>query len=74
MMRHFYTQGVCASSISYEIKDGCLFDVKFEDGCPGNLQALGALVEGMKVEEVVRRFLSQDNTQYFHNHHMFLMP
>lgn len=48
-------QGVCSSAISFDVQNGCLRTVRFEDGCPGNLQAIQALVEGMKVEDVIAR-------------------
>lgn len=56
----FKPQGVCSSSIDFEVKDGCLFNVRFENGCPGNLQAIQALVEGMKVEDVIVRLKGID--------------
>ncbi len=56
----FKPQGVCSSSIDFEVKDGHLFNVRFENGCPGNLQAIQALVEGMKVEDVIARLRGID--------------
>lgn len=51
----YITEGVCSSAISFDVREGCLFNVHFEDGCPGNLQAIQVLVEGMKVEDVIMR-------------------
>jgi len=39
-------RGVCSRNISFRIEDGKLYDVKFVAGCPGNLQAIGRLLEG----------------------------
>lgn len=39
-------QGTCSKHISFELKDGKLHNVKFEGGCPGNLTAIGKLLEG----------------------------
>ena len=39
----------------FDIEDGKLINVKFLGGCNGNLQGISALVEGMEVEEVIRR-------------------
>lgn len=43
----YKTEGVCASEISFEIEKGLLHNVSFMQGCPGNLQAIQILVEGM---------------------------
>ena len=52
----YKTQGVCASSIDYEIDDkGHIHDVVFHGGCPGNRQAVAALVEDMPVDEAIKR-------------------
>ncbi len=56
----FKPQGVCSSSIDFDIKDGRLTNVRFENGCPGNLQAIQLLVEGMKVEDVIARLSGID--------------
>ena len=56
-MRHEYkTSDVCASSIVFEI-DGekRIHDVRFSGGCVGNRNGIAALVEGMKVEDVVAK-------------------
>ena len=45
--------GVCARKISFEIKDGKLYNVSFVGGCNGNLKAISKLVEGMEVEKVL---------------------
>ena len=34
-------------------EDGILKDVKFIDGCSGNLQALSRLVDGKHIDEVI---------------------
>jgi len=52
----YRTKGVCASFIEYEIDDkGIVHNVQFMGGCPGNGQAVAALVEGMSVPEAIRR-------------------
>ena len=37
------------------MEDNVVKNVKFHGGCNGNLKALGALAEGMTVEEVIQR-------------------
>jgi uncharacterized protein (TIGR03905 family) len=54
-MYEFITNGTCSTKIHFCIEDGKLHSVKFENGCDGNLKALGALVEGMGASEVVKR-------------------
>lgn len=55
-MKYSYTtQGTCSRKIEFEIEDGVIKDVRFEGGCNGNLQGIGALVKGMKPEEVAQR-------------------
>ena len=52
----YTTQGVCARQIEYEVDaEGRLHDVHFYGGCPGNLQAISKLVEGMPVNEAIKR-------------------
>lgn len=55
-MEHIYkTKGTCSSSISFELRDGKVYNVKFTGGCNGNLKAISALVEGLTVEEIEAR-------------------
>ena len=43
----FLPKGVCARKIDFEMDaEGRLHNVKFTGGCPGNLLAIGKLVEG----------------------------
>ena len=49
----FQTQGVCSKRIDFAIDDeGKLRNVKFLGGCPGNLLAIGKLVEGKDPREI----------------------
>ena len=54
-MKTYYTEGVCATEIHFEIENGILQDVKFEGGCDGNLKAVSILIKGMKVEDVIQK-------------------
>jgi len=52
----YRTNGVCASFIDFDVdQDGKVHGVKFMGGCPGNGQAVAALVEGMPVDEAIKR-------------------
>lgn len=54
-MHKYHTQGVCASEIDFEVENGLVKNVRFTDGCSGNLEAISMLVEGMPVAEVIKR-------------------
>lgn len=51
----YQPHGVCSKNIEFDVEDGILKNVKYVGGCNGNLQGIGRLVEGMKVEEVIGR-------------------
>lgn len=54
-MTTYNTTGVCAKEIKFDIQNGIVKNVKFNGGCPGNLQAISTLVEGMPAEEVIKK-------------------
>jgi len=54
-MYEFITNGTCSTKINFEIKDGKLYSVVFQDGCDGNLKAIGALLEGQSASFAVER-------------------
>jgi uncharacterized protein (TIGR03905 family) len=52
----FQTCGaVCSSQIDIELEGDTLRSVRYTGGCHGNLQGIGALVQGMKKEDVIER-------------------
>lgn len=55
MTFHYATRHVCSSAIDFDIVDGLVTNVLYHSGCPGNLTGIARLVEGMPVEEAVRR-------------------
>lgn len=55
MMYSYQTKGTCSREILFEIEDGKLKNVQFIGGCNGNLKGIGSLVEGMDVQEVIKR-------------------
>ena len=60
-MTHVYkTKGTCSSQITFELNGDVVSNVRFTGGCPGNLQAIPRLVEGMTVEQVERLFQGID--------------
>ncbi|HHY82573.1 MAG TPA: TIGR03905 family TSCPD domain-containing protein [Clostridiales bacterium] len=54
-MATYKTRGVCSSIIEFEVEEGILHSVRFENGCDGNLEAIGRLVEGMRVVDVIEK-------------------
>ena len=51
----YNTVGTCSKQIMIDVENGVVNDVQFLGGCHGNLQGIGKLVQGMKVEDVVSR-------------------
>jgi len=55
-MRYSYRpRGVCSQEMEFEIEDGVVRGLQVMGGCSGNLQGIARLVEGMPVDEVIRR-------------------
>ena len=46
---------VCSKLIDFDLIDGKIHNLKYLAGCNGNLQALGALLEGAPVEFAIER-------------------
>ena len=55
MQYEYKTKGTCSRSILFDIEDGKVKNVQFIGGCTGNLKGIGALVEGMDVQDVISR-------------------
>ena len=55
MEYRYKTHGTCAREIAFEIEDGKVRNVQYFGGCNGNLKGIGALVDGMDVNEVISR-------------------
>lgn len=51
----YITRGVCSRAIDFDVVDGKLTNVKFTGGCHGNTQGVARLLEGMDVDEAIRR-------------------
>lgn len=55
-MKYIYkTKGTCASQINFEIENNKIHNVCFAGGCNGNLKAIGSLIEGMDVKDIIPR-------------------
>ncbi|MCQ5030253.1 TIGR03905 family TSCPD domain-containing protein [Flavonifractor sp. DFI.6.63] len=55
MTIEYRPRGVCSQKMTLEVERGVIRSLRVEGGCNGNLQGLARLVEGMEVEEVIRR-------------------
>ena len=53
-MKHsFIPSGVCSRNITFEVRDGKVFNLHFEGGCPGNLKMISKLLDGFKIEDII---------------------
>jgi len=51
----YKTKGVCSQEITFDVQNNKLTNVQFVGGCAGNTQGVARLVEGMDVDEAIRR-------------------
>ena len=56
----YRTQLVCSKEIQFDIEDGKLHNVRFLGGCPGNLLAIGKLIEGKDAKQVANTLRGND--------------
>lgn len=54
-MMEYRTRGVCSQAIRFDIVDNKVTNVQFVGGCSGNTQGVARLVEGMDVNDAIRR-------------------
>lgn len=56
-MKYTYTtKNTCSKQIRFDINDNIITNVEFlGGGCPGNLQAVPKLVDGMTAEEIIEK-------------------
>ena len=55
MKLSYKTSGVCSRTITADIEDGKIYNLRFEGGCNGNTKGISALVEGMEINDVIDR-------------------
>ncbi len=51
----YKTKGTCSQAIDFDVIDGKVKNVKFMGGCNGNLKGIASLVDGMAVEDVIKK-------------------
>ena len=52
MRHHYQTTGTCSTVIRFDLEENVVRNVTFQNGCNGNLQAIGRLVEGLTVDQL----------------------
>ena len=55
MQFEYKTRGTCSQKIFITIEDGKIEHVEFLGGCNGNLKGISSLVQGMEIDEVIKR-------------------
>lgn len=55
MEYHYKTKGTCSSEMIVELDGDIIKSVKIIGGCNGNSKGICSLVQGMNVDEVIRR-------------------
>lgn len=48
-------QGVCSTEMIFDIEGDTVKSVEIINGCSGNTKGISKLVEGMKIDEVIKR-------------------
>ncbi|MFL0250817.1 TIGR03905 family TSCPD domain-containing protein [Clostridium neuense] len=59
-MHVYKTHGTCSREIHFDIVDNKVTNLTFIGGCAGNTLGLSKLVEGMSVDEVIKRLKGVD--------------
>ena len=49
----FTTKGICCNEINVDVSNGIVNEVKFSNGCQGNLQGIAMLAKGRKADEII---------------------
>ena len=55
MQYTYKTKGVCSQNIIIDVDGDKVQSVSYIGGCNGNLQGIGALVQGMKIDDVISK-------------------
>ena len=56
----YTTKGTCSRFIDFDVEDNKVTNARFTMGCNGNTQGVAALVEGMDINEVIKRLKGID--------------
>lgn len=54
-MNTFTTTGTCSRAINFEVEGDTIKHVEFVGGCSGNTQGVARLVEGMNINDAIKK-------------------
>jgi len=54
-MFEYKTKGTCSTKIHFDINEGKVVNISFDNGCDGNLKALSVLAEGLAADEIISK-------------------
>ena len=55
-MESYKMNGTCARQVNYQVdENNKIKNVEFVDGCDGNLKGLASLLDGMEVDEAIKK-------------------
>ncbi len=55
MQYRYRPQGVCSQEMIIDVEDGKVTHLEVIGGCNGNLKGIAKLIEGMEIDEVIKR-------------------
>lgn len=55
MKYSYIPKGVCSREMTFDIEDGVIKKVEIIGGCPGNTIGVAKLLEGMNIEEAIKK-------------------
>ena len=55
MKYSYIPKGVCSREMTFDIEDGVIKKVEIIGGCPGNTIGVAKLLEGMHIEEAIKK-------------------
>jgi len=50
----YKTKGVCSREISFDLNNGIVTNINFIGGCPGNLKMISKILDGWKIEDIIK--------------------
>lgn len=60
MIYQYEPKGVCSMQMNIEVEDEIIKNVEIIGGCAGNTQGVSALVQGMNINEAIKRLKGID--------------
>ena len=54
-MENYRTKGTCSKEINFEVDGDTIQSVQFVGGCAGNTVGISKLIEGMNIDEAIKR-------------------